>query len=169
MSIIWVGLISAPETIINKMIIAMPNRPPVFKPLGKPSKPMESVRKAEYDKTRAGSSARGYGFKWQKARKRFLEENPLCVICQAKQLVKAARIVDHIIPHKGNADLFWDKRNWQALCASCHSRKTATQDSSFAFKGGGDQSLHPLPPKTARVVGNFGAQNAGEKGKIKPL
>jgi 5-methylcytosine-specific restriction endonuclease McrA len=32
--------------------------------------------------------------------------------------------VDHVKPHKGSATLFWNWSNWQALCTSCHSRKT---------------------------------------------
>ncbi|WP_328517511.1 HNH endonuclease signature motif containing protein [Devosia rhodophyticola] len=32
-----------------------------------------------------------------------------------------ANTVDHIIPHKGEDRLFWDKANWQALCAHHHN------------------------------------------------
>ena len=38
--------------------------------------------------------------------------------------------VDHIVPHRGDRDLFWDRNNWQALCHSCHSKKTAAEDSN---------------------------------------
>jgi 5-methylcytosine-specific restriction endonuclease McrA len=27
-----------------------------------------------------------------------------------------ATIVDHIKPHRGDQNLFWDQTNWQALC-----------------------------------------------------
>lgn len=123
----------------------MPSRPPSFKPSFKPSKPTEVVRKNDFDKTRTTSTARGYGYKWQKARVKFLSENPLCLICQAKKIVKAATIVDHIIAHKGDAHLFWNQDNWQPLCVSCHSRKTATEDSGFASGGRGGKSLPPPP------------------------
>ena len=39
--------------------------------------------------------------------------------------------VDHIIPHKGDQDLFWDADNLQTLCRSCHSTKTASEDGGF--------------------------------------
>ncbi len=39
--------------------------------------------------------------------------------------VKPATDVDHVIPHRGNEQLFWDEENWQALYHECHSRKTA--------------------------------------------
>ncbi|WP_328203649.1 hypothetical protein [Brevibacillus nitrificans] len=45
--------------------------------------------------------------------------------------VGAATVVDHIIPHKGDKELFWDQKNWQGLCDSHHSRKTAKEDGGF--------------------------------------
>jgi 5-methylcytosine-specific restriction protein A len=47
-------------------------------------------------------------------------------------MVKAATVVDHIIPHQGDMTLFWDAdSNWQSLCKTCHDRKTATEDGGF--------------------------------------
>jgi len=43
----------------------------------------------------------------------------------------AAGVVDHIVPHKGDADLFWQRTNWQPLCKPCHDRKTATEDGGW--------------------------------------
>ena len=43
------------------------------------------------------------------------------------RLVKAT-VVDHIIPHRGDAKLFWDEGNWQSLCKNCHDHKTMTED-----------------------------------------
>ncbi|MGX4293979.1 HNH endonuclease signature motif containing protein [Bacillus sp. JK62] len=31
-------------------------------------------------------------------------------------------VVDHIVPHKGGMNLFWDSSKWLPLCASCHGR-----------------------------------------------
>lgn len=42
-----------------------------------------------------------------------------------------ATIVDHIIPHKGNMELFWDRDNWQAMSKECHDKKTAREDGGF--------------------------------------
>lgn len=69
---------------------------------------------------KAKTSERGYGWRWQKARLRFLQENPLCVYCQRQGRVTAATVVDHITPHRGDMDLFWDSDNWQPLCKHCH-------------------------------------------------
>lgn len=39
--------------------------------------------------------------------------------------------VDHIKPHRGDMVLFWDESNWQGLCRSHHSRKTAGENGGF--------------------------------------
>lgn len=67
------------------------------------------------------STQRGYGYKWQKARERFLFSNPLCIYCGRVGRATVATVVDHIIPHKGDQVVFWDESQWQALCSSCHS------------------------------------------------
>ena len=75
-------------------------------------------------RTAKGSSTeRGYGYAWQQARLRFLQAHPLCAMCQAMKppRVTAANVVDHILPHKGDKELFWDESNWQALCAGHHN------------------------------------------------
>ena len=67
------------------------------------------------------STKRGYGYKWQQARAGYLVSHPLCVFCERQGRVTAATVVDHRVPHRGDMNLFWDKNNWQALCAPCHS------------------------------------------------
>ncbi|AWV07218.1 HNH endonuclease signature motif containing protein [Marilutibacter maris] len=66
------------------------------------------------------SAARGYGYRWQQYRLRFLAEHPLCVMCQAEGRVTAATIVDHKQPHRGDERLFWEPTNHQALCKPHH-------------------------------------------------
>jgi 5-methylcytosine-specific restriction protein A len=74
-----------------------------------------------YNKRRGNSTARGYNYRWEKARRAYLKANPLCVKCLEQGRTTAAKVVDHIVPHKGDDGLFWDVDNWQALCTSCHS------------------------------------------------
>ena len=69
-----------------------------------------------------------YDRRWRKARELFLQSNPLCVMCQDASMIEPATVVDHIKPHRGDQDLFWNQSNWQALCKSCHDRKTKTTD-----------------------------------------
>lgn len=88
----------------------------------------------ERNKYRGTRTERGYSNKWLSARAAFLTEHPLCVECQRQGIFTPATDVDHIIPHKGDQKLFWDRKNWQALCHSCHSRKTAREDGGFGNK-----------------------------------
>jgi 5-methylcytosine-specific restriction protein A len=86
------------------------------------------------------STARGYGYKWQQAREGYLLAHPFCVYCLRDAGVTAtdnvdiameclakglglpyASVVDHRIPHRGDMVLFWDKTNWQSMCAPHHS------------------------------------------------
>lgn len=96
----------------------MPTRPPIHNPHPRPT-----VRPAD---TRPSAAARGYDHNWRKRRLAYLRENPLCVHCLAKGDTKPATQVDHVIAlAKGGAD---EPGNWQALCASHHSIKTARED-----------------------------------------
>ncbi|MFH0904923.1 MAG: HNH endonuclease signature motif containing protein [Methanobacteriota archaeon] len=78
-----------------------------------------------YDSERGSPSARGYNRRWVNARAVYLHAHPLCEECKKVNRITKAECVDHIIPHQGDAVLFWDSvRNWQALCNRCHSSKT---------------------------------------------
>ena len=79
----------------------------------------------EYDKSRENSTKRGYGARWQKAREYYLKKHPLCALHERVGFFVDATELDHIIPAKKAPELFWDRNNWQGLCKSCHSRKTA--------------------------------------------
>ena len=59
--------------------------------------------------------------RWRKVRIRHLNEYPLCALCARQGVDTEATVVDHVVEHKGNYDLFWNQDNWQSLCASCHS------------------------------------------------
>ena len=41
-------------------------------------------------------------------------------MCAKRGLVTGSTVVDHIEPHKGDQQKFWDKTNHQALCKHCH-------------------------------------------------
>ena len=48
--------------------------------------------------------------------------------------ITEATVVDHIIPHRGDMKLFWDKSNWQPLCEHHHNVKTMTEDRYVEYK-----------------------------------
>lgn len=79
----------------------------------------------------AKSSSALYGVRWRKLRASFLLRNPLCVHCRDAGKITPANEVDHIIPHRGDMEKFYDQSNLQGLCKPCHSRKTATEDGGF--------------------------------------
>jgi 5-methylcytosine-specific restriction protein A len=60
--------------------------------------------------------------RWRALRAQVLREAAYCC-AECKQVV-AALEVDHRVRHGGDPRLFWDRANVQALCRSCHSRKT---------------------------------------------
>ena len=73
---------------------------------------------------RGSASARGYGRRWQKLSRMFLQSNPLC----ACGCGNGAEVVDHKVPHRGDQTLFWDVANWQPMTKACHDAKTARED-----------------------------------------
>src|SRR5678816_4859848 len=59
---------------------------------------------------------RGYNREWRRAAEEFRWHNPCCLGCLTLGRKTRAEMVDHIVPHKGNPTLFWDRHNWQSLC-----------------------------------------------------
>ena len=80
------------------------------------------------------SAALGYDSRWRKAAKLFLNQHPLCAECLKHGKCTVATDVDHVIPHRGDKKLFWDVNNWQPLCHSCHSTKTAKEDHNVEYR-----------------------------------
>ena len=88
------------------------------------------------DARRGTAHERGYTGAWQKAREAWLRKHPLCTRHEARGEIVAATVVDHIRPHRGDRELFWDGTNWQSLCKRCHDVKTASEDGGFGHGKG---------------------------------
>jgi 5-methylcytosine-specific restriction protein A len=71
------------------------------------------------------STERGYGWDYQKARKRLLQDEPLCRECLKNGRVTVARIADHVIPLAQGGSR--SANNLQPLCAPCHRAKTLSE------------------------------------------
>lgn len=91
----------------------------------------KTSRVAEVTSYGGERTTRMYGHRWRKERLRFLMQHPLCVDCKAEGITLEATEVDHRVPHRGDEELFWDQNNWQPLCKSHHSKKTASEDNGF--------------------------------------
>jgi 5-methylcytosine-specific restriction endonuclease McrA len=77
-------------------------------------------RNARHDARRPSGSAR-YPREWRKARTEYLTMHPHCRECSKHGIARIATVVDHIIPWRGDRNLFWHRANWQPLCAPCHN------------------------------------------------
>lgn len=58
----------------------------------------------------------------------------LCEKCYEEGHITMATVVDHIVPHRGDQKLFWDRGNWQPLCEHHHNVKTMTEDRYVEYK-----------------------------------
>lgn len=63
---------------------------------------------------------------WVKYRRKFIYHNPKCYVC-----ARRAKVVDHIIPHKGNRELFENTKNHLPMCESCHNTVTTMFDRNY--------------------------------------
>jgi len=65
-------------------------------------------------------------WKYQKARRRYLASNPLCVECRKNGYIMTAEEVDHVVPLHLGGDLW--QSNWQGLCRECHREKSMREN-----------------------------------------
>lgn len=61
---------------------------------------------------------------WRNTRADVLAYEPMCRECAKQGINNVATDVDHVTPHNGNTELFWNRENMQPLCKRCHSSKT---------------------------------------------
>ena len=81
------------------------------------------------DRERRGSAReRLYDARWERYRRAYLSQHPLCVECAAAGRTTPATVVDHVRAHKGDLALFWDPANHRALCRRCHDARVDEGD-----------------------------------------
>lgn len=107
-----------------------------------------SAQAKRSNEARPNFRERGYSGEWDKFSRGFRRAYPLCgqridgmspehSVCVQQGLVRPGSAVDHIKPLTGPDDPSrLDPGNCQTLCASCHARKTATEDGGFGNKRG---------------------------------
>lgn len=66
--------------------------------------------------------------RWKALRIAQLTSFPLCRMCLESDVVEAATVVDHVKPHKGDEEMFFDPTNLQSLCAPHHDRDKALME-----------------------------------------
>ena len=78
------------------------------------------------------ANGRIYNLKrWKILRLEYLASHPFCEMCG----IGISSEVDHIRPINAGGEP-WDESNFQALCHSCHSVKTAGKDHAFGNRAG---------------------------------
>ena len=82
--------------------------------------------------------------RWRKRRARQLAEHPLCAMCEKQGKVTAATVADHVTPHRGNAEKFWNGE-LQSLCSTCHSARKQIQEKHGYSAACGEDGM-PLDP-----------------------
>jgi len=95
---------------------------------------------------------------WRRSSKWFLRkpEHAICEWIDSKtgeKCTRAAVLVDHKIPHRGDWNLFANEHNWQGLCTHHHSQKTASEDSGFGNPSKNEEKEVPAQPFKPRVTG----------------
>lgn len=83
--------------------------------------------------------------RWKKLRLEILAQQRWCQCPHHKGKYVKAQVVDHIIPHKGDSRLFWDRTNLQALTKECHDKfKQSEEKGGRGFNQGCDAQGNPL-------------------------
>lgn len=60
--------------------------------------------------------------RWQRMRDSVLQRDAYtCRRCGGLECDTSCLVADHVLPHRGDAVLFWDNGNLQTLCVACHS------------------------------------------------
>jgi 5-methylcytosine-specific restriction protein A len=83
----------------------------------------ERARRLPRAKRKRGK--RLYDRRWRKVAAAQLAAHPLCAECLRLGRVTPAEEVDHVIPHRGDLQLFWNAP-LQSLCGPHHKAKTAS-------------------------------------------
>lgn len=105
----------------------------------KPWLKLEDIRTARWTKAKNGRLLPLNNAAWAKLRKSVLQEQPLCPECQARGLIEVATQVHH---QNDNA-CDNSRENLVGLCASCHSKHTAS-DMGGNVRMGCDMTGTPL-------------------------
>jgi len=87
---------------------------------------------------------------WHRRARRQLQCEPLCAMCLSEGRIIAAKIADHITPHRNDPHAFWTGQ-LQSLCANCHeSRKKFVEHRGYGRTMGLDGL--PTDPRGIRFI-----------------
>lgn len=81
-------------------------------------------RNARHDARRPSARERLYDTRWERERAAYLATHPTCRHCG----IRPATVVHHIIPHRRDWNLFWNRSNWMPVCQPCHDGPIQRQE-----------------------------------------
>lgn len=91
--------------------------------------------------------------RWKQLRRQQLNSNPLCRMCLHDGYTKAAEVVDHVEPHKGDEAKFFGGK-LQSLCKKHHdSAKQRQERRGYSTEAGYDG--WPVDPKHPANTGRI--------------
>lgn len=79
--------------------------------------------------------------KWRRLSKWKKAVNPLCEYCQQAGWITKTEVVDHIVPHKGDINLFYDSSNLRSSCKRCHDSIAKKKDKQGFAPGVGKDGV----------------------------
>lgn len=106
----------------------MPMKPASFRPHSQTRKQVEQSWASRRDGRHAMYNMPAWRGKPNGIRAQCLTRDPFCVECDKEGKQTRATEVDHIVPHKGDMQLFLDINNVQSLCKTHHSQKTKREN-----------------------------------------
>lgn len=101
----------------------------------------QSVRREREEAGSPDVSAWYKTARWERRRELQLSLQPLCARCPTPTW---ATVADHVVPHRGDAWLFWFGE-LQSLCAPCHSSGKQKEELA-GYSATPDQDGWPLDP-----------------------
>lgn len=82
--------------------------------------------------------------KWRAKRLAQITAEPLCAYCLRMSLTTAATVADHVVPHRGDIDLFWTGE-LQSLC-KLHHDSTKAREENGGWDSAADVNGFPIDP-----------------------
>jgi 5-methylcytosine-specific restriction protein A len=83
--------------------------------------------------------------RWQRLRRHQRRIEPLCRFCKERGIVTPGEVVDHVIPHNGDRNLFF-LGELQTLCKPCHDQAKRVEE-LHGFRPDVGLDGWPLDPK----------------------
>lgn len=82
-------------------------------------------RNRRHDARRPSARERGYDHRWDRERTAYLAVHSTC---RFRECGAPATAIHHIIPHRGDRSLFWNRSNWMPVCQPCHDGPIQRQE-----------------------------------------